>query len=167
MLGMSGAQIFDWLVSVVNFVIMFSLFRLVVIIPMEQAVRLREQRVRLRLEEIEQIAAEAKAKQAEFETKFGDVDSILGDIKAASDRTLAQTKAKIEEKAAAEERYHLEKAKAEAAALRREVEQEIRSRVAGRAVTRAEAILGTALDAGAQNAIVMASVKKVGELSAT
>lgn len=167
MLGMQGAQVFDWLLSVFNFTILFVLFRLVVIIPMEQAVKLREQRVRLRLEEIEQIAAEAKAKQEEFEAKFSHVEEALSEIKAASERTLAQSRAKIEEKAAAEERYLLGKADAEAASLRREVEEEIRARVASQAVAKAEALLSRALDAGAQDAVVAAGVRKVGELSAT
>lgn len=167
MLGMQGAQVFDWLLSVLNFTILFVLFRLVVIIPMGQAVKLREQRVRLRLEEIEQIAAEAKAKQEEFEAKFSDVEAALSDIKAASERTLAQTQAKIEEKAISEERYLLDKANAEAASLRREVEDEIRSRIASQAVIKAEALLNQALDGGIQDAVVAAGVKKVGELHAT
>lgn len=167
MINMELSQAFDWLVSVVNFAIMFTLFRLVVIIPMEQAVRLRRQRVALRLKEIEAIAAEAKAKQAEFEEKFGNVEAMLSEIKVSADRSMAQAKAKIEEKAEAEERYLLDKARAEAESLRREVESEIRSRIASEAVARAERILGSTLDAGAQNAIVSAGVKKVGELSAT
>lgn len=167
MISMETAQIFDWLVSLVNFTIMFILFRLVVIIPMEQAVRLREQRVRLRLTEIDAIKTEAEAKQAEFETKFGNVEATLAEIKANAERSLAQAKTKLEERTETEERYVLDKAKAEAESLRREVENEIRSRIASEAVARAEKILGGALDAGSQNAIVSAGVKKVGELSAT
>lgn len=167
MISMHTSQVFDWLVSVVNFAIMFSLFRLVVIIPMEQAVRLRRQRVSLRLQEIESIKAEALAKQAEFEEKFGNVEAMLSEIKVNADRSLAQARVKIEEKAEAEERYVLDKARAEAESLRREVENEIRARIAGEAVARAERILNNSLDAGAQNAIVTAGVRKVGELSAT
>jgi F0F1-type ATP synthase membrane subunit b/b' len=164
---MSLPQIFDWLVSLVNFALVFAVFRLVVILPMEQAVRLREQRVRLRLQEIDDIAKEAIAKQELFEAKFGDVDQVLAEIKANSERSLAQARAKAEEQAAAEERYLIQKAEAEAAALRREVETEIRSRIAKLAVARAEALLNSGLDAGAQNAIVQAGVKKVGELHAS
>ena len=167
MISMEGAQVFDWLVSLVYFGILFSIFKLVVIEPMVQATRLREQRVSLRLKEIEEIAAEAKAKQVEFEEKFGNVDSVLEEIKVNSERSLAQAAQKIEEKAEAEERYVLEKARVEAESIRREVEKEIRSRIAGRAVARAEAILNTALDAGAQNAIVTAGIKKVGSLNAS
>ena len=167
MISMHTSQVFDWLVSVVNFAIMFSLFRLVVIVPMEQAVRLRRQRVSLRLKEIEAIRVEAEAKQAEFQEKFGNVEAMLSEIKVNADRSLAQARGKIEEKAEAEERYVLDKARAEAESLRREVENEIRARVAAEAVARAERILTSSLDAGAQNAIVTAGVKKVGELSAT
>lgn len=167
MLGMGPAQIFDWVISVVNFAIMFTLFRLVVILPMEQAVKLREQRVSLRLKEIEEIAAEAKARQDEFEVKFGNVEAVLAEIASTAARSQSQARTKIEEKAAAEERYLIDKATAEATALRREVEQEIRTRVAKQAIARAEALLTQSLDAGAQNAIVMAGVKKVGELNAS
>ena len=167
MISMHASQVFDWLVSVVNFAIMFSLFRLVVIIPMEQAVRLRRQRVSLRLKEIEAIRVEAEAKQAEFQEKFGNVEAMLSEIKVNADRSLVQAKGKIEEKAEAEERYVLDKARAEAESLRREVENEIRARIAAEAVAMAERILTSSLDAGAQNAIVTAGVKKVGELSAT
>lgn len=167
MITMVPAQLFDWVISVINFAIMFSLFRLVVIIPMEQAVKLRRQRVALRLKEIDQIAAEALARQEEFEAKFSDVETVLVDIKTASERNLAQAKVKIAEKADAEARYLLEKASVESKSLRRDAEAEVRSRIAAQAVSRAEAILNEALDAGAQNAIVAAGVKKVGELSAT
>lgn len=167
MLGMQAPQIFDWLVSVVNFAVMFVGFKVIVIDPMGQAVRLREQRVRLRLQEIDRIATEAKAKQEEYEGRFGNVEEMLAEIKATSERTLAQAKTKVEEKAESEERYLLEKAEAEAVSLRREVELEIRSRIAKQAIARAETILSGALDASAQNAIFSAGVKKVGELSAT
>lgn len=167
MISMHLPQVFDWLVTLINFSIMFVLFRLVVIIPMEQAVRLREQRVRLRLAEIDQIAADAKARQEEFEAKFSNVEAMLDEIKGNSERMLARTMAKANEKAEAEERYLVQKAEAEAASLRHEVEKEIRYRVASQAVARAEALLASALDSGAQNAIVLAGVKKVGELRAT
>jgi F-type H+-transporting ATPase subunit b len=167
MISMHLPQVFDWLVSLINFGLMFILFRMVVIVPMEQAVRLREQRVRLRLQEIEQIAAEAKARQEEFSVKFGDLDSVLAEIKDNSERSLARAKMKAEEKAGAEERYMKQKAEAEAESLRREVEAEIRARVTSQALARAEALLGSALDSAAQNAIVSAGVKKVGELRAT
>jgi F0F1-type ATP synthase membrane subunit b/b' len=167
MISMHLPQVFDWLVTLINFGIMFMLFRLVVIVPMEQAVKLREQRVKLRLQEIEQIAADAKARQEEFEAKFSNVDAMLSEIKSNSERLLAQAKAKADEKAEAEERYLLQKAEAEAASLRHEVEKEIRTRVAGQAVARAEALLASALDSATQNAIVSAGVKKVGELRAT
>lgn len=167
MITMQGTQVFDWVVSLFYFGVVFSIFRIIVIEPMAQATRLREQRVRLRLQEIDEIAAEAKAKQAEFEEKFGNVDAALEEIKSNSQRSLAQAAQKIEEKAESEERYVLEKARVEADSIRREVEGEIRSRIASRAVARAEAILGTALDAGTQNAIVTAGIKKVGGLSAS
>ena len=68
-LGMGGSQVFDWLVSLVNFTIMFVLFRLVVIIPMQEAVKLREQRVALKLKEIAKTAEEAKSVKENFTTK--------------------------------------------------------------------------------------------------
>ncbi len=167
MMSISIAQWFDWAVSVVNFSIMFFLFRLVVIVPMEQAVRLREQRVVLRLKEIEDIRVEAEAKKEIFQAKFGDVEAALADIKTSSERSLSLAKLKIDEKAASEERYVLEKAKVEAESMAREVEVEIRTKVASLAVERAEALLISALDAKAQNAIVAAAVKKVGVLNAS
>jgi F0F1-type ATP synthase membrane subunit b/b' len=167
MMSREFAHFFDWIISVINFGVMFYLFRLVVIVPMQEAVKLREQRVRLRLAEIEAIASEARAKQSEFEGKFGNVESTLAEIKTSAERSLAQARTKISEKAEAEERYILEKAGVEAAGLRREVETEIRTRIAGEAVTRAEAILSKTLDAAAQNSIVAAGVKRVGELHAT
>lgn len=164
---MTGSQVFDWAVSLANFGIMFLLFRLVVIIPMQEAVKLREQRVALRLKEIEQTAKEAEATKADFEQKFGDVESVLADIKETSDRSLSQVKSRLEERAASEERYVLEKAKAEAESTRREAESAVRSKVAGNAVARAEAMLADALDASAQNKILAASVSQVGGLSAS
>ena len=166
-LGMTGAQVFDWLVSIANFGIMFILFRLVVIIPMQEAVKLREQRVALRLKDIEKISKDAKETKETFQARFGQVDTVIAEVKEASDRSLAQAKQRLEERAEAEERYILEKAKAEADALKREAEVRVRSQVADKAVARAEVLLNFALDAGSQNKILTASVKKMGELSAS
>lgn len=162
-----SSQLVGWLVSLVNFAIMFALFRLVVILPMEEAGRLRKQRVALRLKEIEDVASQAKTKLAEFQEKFGGVEAVLAGMASAAERTVAQAKAKLEEKASAQESYVLERAKAEAKALGHEVEQEIRSRIAGQAVIRAQELLAEVLDAKAQNALLAADVKKVGELRAT
>lgn len=167
MISMQTTQVFDWLVSLVYFGVVFSIFRLVVIEPMAQATRQREQRVLLRLAEIDEIAREAKAKQAEFEEKFGNVDAALAEVQSSSERSSAKATQKIGDKAEAEERYVLEKARVEAESIRREVENEIRSRIASRAVVRAEAILGSALDAGTQNAIITSGIKKVGSLNAS
>jgi len=166
-MSMTGSQVFDWLVSLANFGIMFILFRLVVIIPMQEAVKLREQRVSLRLKEIEQIADEAEETKAKFQKRFGEVESVLAEIKENSQRSLSQAEQRLEEKAASEERYILEKAEAEAAALKREAEERVRSQVAARAVEKAESFLKSSLDASAQNKILTASVKKMGDLRAS
>lgn len=164
---MTGSQVFDWIVSLANFGIMFILFRLVVILPMQEAVKLREQRVDLRLKEIDKIAADAKATKEEFETRFGDLDTVLAELKENSDRSLAQLEQRLKERADSEERYVREKAEAEAEAVRREAEAKVRSQVAAGAVARAEALLADALDASSQNKILAASIKKMGELSAS
>lgn len=166
-MSMTGAQVFNWLVSLANFGIMFLLFRLVVIIPMQEAVRLREQRVALRLKEIEEIEREALETKAQFETRFSEVDTVISEVKATADRSLAQVKQRLQEKAAAEERYVLEKAQAEAVSLRHDTQVKVRSRVAGDAVSRAERMLESALDSSAQDKILTASIQRVGVLSAT
>lgn len=166
-LGMNGGQVFDWLVSLGNFAIMFILFRLVVILPMQEAVKLREQRVALRLKEIEQTASEAEETKKTFETRFGDLDKVLSEIKESSERSLVQVKQRLEERAASEERYVLEKAEAEAEAIKREAESTVRGKVAADAVARAEAMLAEALDASTQNKIMSSAIKKMGELSAS
>lgn len=166
-MGMELSAVFDWVVSLVNFGIMFILFRLVVILPMQEAVKLREQRVALRLKEIEEIAVEAQRTKAEFQERFGAVESVLAEVKANSERSLTQVQHRLQEKAASEERYILEKARAEAESLRREAEKQVRSRLAATAVARAERMLDNALDATVQNKILTASIQKMGELSAT
>lgn len=166
-LGFPGSQIFDWLVSVFNFGVMFILFRLVVIIPMQEAVKLREQRVALRLKEIEQTASEAEETKKTFQARFGDLNTVLDEIKESSNRSLAQVKQRLEERAVSEERYVLEKAEAEAEAVKREAEATVRGKVAAGAVARAEALLSEALDATTQNKIISSAVKKMGELSAS
>ena len=166
-LGMNGAQIFDWLVSLGNFAVLFFLFRLVVILPMQEAVKLREQRVALRLKEIEQTAKEAEETKKTFEARFGDLDKVLVEIKESSERSLTQVKQRLEERAVSEERYVLEKAEAEAEAVNREAESTVRGKVAAGAVARAEALLSEALDASTQNKILSSSIKKMGELSAS
>ena len=75
---------------------------------------------------------------------------------------LAKTDAEVATAAAA-----VVEAKAEADALKREAEVRVRSQVADKAVARAEVLLNFALDAGSQNKILTASVKKMGELSAS
>jgi F0F1-type ATP synthase membrane subunit b/b' len=161
---MTGPQVFDWVVSLANFGIMFLLFRLVVIIPMQEAVKLREQRVALRLKEIEQMAQDAEATRAEFEVRFGEVDKVLAEVKKTSERSLAQVQQRLQERAEAEERYVLDKAKAEAVSLKRDAENKVRAQVASSAVARAEALLIEALDSSAQNKVLTASVQRMGEL---
>ena len=166
-MSMTGSQVFDWLVSLANFGIMFVLFRLVVIIPMQDAVKLREQRVALRLKEIDQIAKDAETTKADFQEKFGKVDEMIAEVKATSERSLAQAKQNLEERAVAEERYIREKAEAEAKSLKREAEAKVRSKLAGGAVARAESLLRDALDSNAQNKILSAAIKEIGELHAS
>lgn len=164
---MTGQQVFDWAVTCINFGIMFVLFRLVVIIPMQEAAKLRGQRVRLRLEEIAELGADADAQLESFTEKFGNIGQVVAEVKENAERSRKQAKEKIEAKAEAEEKYLLEKAKAEATSLLRETEEAIRTQIASRAVTRAEEILNEVLDASAQNKIVAQAVKKVGGLSAS
>ena len=166
-MSMTGEQVFNWAVSLANFGIMFILFRLVVIIPMQEAVRLREQRVALRLKEIDEIEREAQETKSRFETRFSEVASVIAEVKATADRSLAQVKQRLDEKALAEERYILAKADAEAVSLRHEAQVKVRSIVAGDAVARAERLLETALDSSYQDRILAASVQRMGELSAT
>lgn len=166
-LGMGGSQVFDWLVSLVNFTIMFALFRLVVILPMQEAVKLREQRVALRLKEIKKASEDAEAAKTKYKDFFGNVDSVVAEVKENSERSLAQVTKRLEEKAEAEERYILEKANAEAEAVKRDAEATVRSQMAQKAVARAEVLLNFALDTSSQNKILTASVKKMGELSAS
>ena len=61
----------------------------------------------------------------------------------------------------------IDKAEAEAKSLKREAEAMVRSRLAGGAVVRAEALLRDALDSNAQNKILSASIKEIGELNAS
>ena len=164
---MTNSQVFDWLVNIANFAVMFFLFRLVVIIPMMEAVKLRGQRVALRLKEIEEISKDAEETKATFQERFGAVGTVLAEIKDNSDRSLSQVKQRLEEKAASEERYILEKAKAEAEATKRNAEAKVRSQVAAKAVARAESLLDKALDSSAQNKVLAASVKQIGGLSAS
>ena len=70
-------------------------------------------------------------------------------------------------RAAAEERYIREKAEAEAKSLKREAEANVRSKLASGAVTRAEALLRDALDSNAQNKILSATIKEIGDLHAS
>lgn len=164
---MTHQQLFDWAVTAVNFLIMFALFRLVVILPMQEAVKLRGQRVRLRLKEIEELAADADAQLAAFTEKFGNIQQVVDEVKENAERSRNQAREKIEAKAEAEEKYILDKASAEASSLLREAEAHIRTQIASRAVSRAEEILNEVLDASAQNKIVSQAVKKVGGLSAS
>jgi F0F1-type ATP synthase membrane subunit b/b' len=166
-MSMTGSQVFDWIVSLANFGIMFILFRLVVIIPMQDAVKLREQRVALRLKEIDQIAKEAEETKVSFQEKFGKVDGVVAEVKSSSERSLAQAKVKMEERAAAEERYIRDKADAESKSIKREAEAQVRTRLAEGAVARAQAFLKDALDSSAQDKILSAGVKEIGELNAS
>lgn len=164
---MTGSQVFDLLINLVNFGVMFILFRLVVILPMQDAVKLRGQRVALRLKEIDGIAKEAEETKASFQERFGQVDGVLAEIKETSDRSLSQTQQRLEEKASSEERYILEKAKAEAEAAKRDAEAKVRSKVAGAAVAKAEALLKKSLDDSVQDKVLAFSTKQVGGLNAS
>ncbi len=163
----TGQQMFDFIITLINFTIMFMIFRLVVIIPMQEAVRLREQRVKLRLSEIEELAESARERKEEFEVRFGDFDSTVQGIREGSERLVSQASARIAEQAEQEEKFLLAKAQAEADALRREAEKEIRTHIVTLAIARAEEMISDGASTSVHNDVISASIEKVGGLRAS
>ena len=167
MWGFAPDQIFAWGVSVVNFAIMFVLFRLVVIEPMFEAVELREKKVRNRLAEIDDILKEVSAMQVKYEVQMENLDEELAKVRESAASTVKRTVTRIEEKAEAEATYVLEKADREANSMQREVEAELRERITAGAIARARTLLEKAIDKKTQGLTMEHVVDKVGELSAT
>ncbi len=166
-MGITPDQVFNLVVSLINFTVMFILFKLVVIEPMFEAVELREKRVRDRLAEIDKIMADANEMQAKYEAQMEELDQALEEIQRSAKNTVKRNKTRIEEKAEADAHHVVDKAKRDSQGLRREVEAEIRSTIASGAVTRARQVLQDALDKKTQGKTMEYLVEKVGGLSAS
>lgn len=160
-------QIFNFVVSVVNFFIMFILFRLVVIEPMQEAVVVREARAKEQIAEAEAILEEARRLHEKHTTELANLDQELARVKEAGESLATRSVKKIEEQAEREATHIVSRAHLEADALRRRTEHALRQRMATEALARARRMLAEHVDSKAQQQIVEHVVGKVGELSAT
>lgn len=165
--GLSSQDIFvQWVTDCINFVLMYVMFRLVVVVPMQEAVQLREQRVKERLTEVDGVLEEARALRRKYEQQMQGLDQELTQVKQAADNTIERTATRIAAQAASEAEYIIERAGHEVNMLRQRAEHEVRQRLASEALARARRLLREHLDAAASRKIVAHAVSRVGELHA-
>lgn len=166
-MSITPSMVFDLAVSVLNFGIMFILFRLVVIEPMFEAVALREKRVVDQLAEVDEIMTEAEELQSRYQARMNTLEDELAEIQSLQNNTLERSKNRILDKTETEVAHIIEKAELEAENIMRQMRAEMSQRVAGDAVAKARELLEKTINKKTQDKILYRAVDQVGELHAS
>lgn len=166
-MSVTPSMLFDFGVSLVNFFIMYQLFRIVVVEAMVTEVKRREKVVSDKLVEIDEARAEAQAMQEKYEQRMAKLDDELAEIQASAQNTIRRSKSKIEEQAEREASYILDKANRESDHMEYLLRKELQEKVAREAVAKARDLLAEAADKKTQDKFLTFAVDKVGELSAS
>lgn len=152
---------FSFFVSIINFGVMFFLFYHVVILPMEDAVAVRQKRVQARLEEIRKILSEAEKLKSEVEAQVSRLDLDKDEMREATTREIERVRQQLSSKAARDAEHMVAKAGREAEKNRIDTLAEINRQLTARALGKVEGLLVGVLDGQAQQGSVELVLGKV------
>ncbi len=161
-----GVDVFELLISLINFALMFILFNQVVILPMIDAVRVRRLRVQNKLDEIAKVLEEARATEATYKAQFEKLPQEKEELKAAAEREIARTKERMTKEFASDAEHLVGKAEAEADKQRRDALANLREQLSHEALKRAEALLVKVFDKDAKANMAENILTKVGQTGA-
>lgn len=159
----NGVDIFELLISLINFSLMFILFNQVVILPMIDAVRVRRLRVQNKLDEIAAVLEEARKTEATYKAQFERLPQEKEELKAAAEREIARTRERMTHEFASEAEHMVGKAQAEAEKQQRDALAGLREELSREAMKRAEAMLIQVFDKDAKANMAENILTKVGQ----
>lgn len=153
---------FAFFMALINFIIMFYLFYLIVIVPMEDAVKVRQKRVQVRLDEIRGTLASAQGLEEEVATQFGRLEDDKREMAEAAQREIERVSARIQEQAERDAEHLVAKTRREADKNRQETLAALNRQLAGQAMEEVQRMLQRAFDSQAQEASASTVLGKVG-----
>lgn len=161
---MTAENAFGWVVSIINFAIVFVLFKAIVIDPMKKAVREREENTRKRLEEAEALLQDAIKHKKQYEELLGKTEAEKATIVEHAREEAVRIREGRQREAERDSKFAVEKAQQEADLMRRQAGAELSLLAADRSVTRARRLLEENLDADSKQSILKSFVDRVGKL---
>jgi len=157
---------FEFTVGLVNFVLLLFLLKVFMFDPLRVVAREREEKARRDMEEATGILAQAQAHRKRFSGLVAGLEQEKAGLAEAARSDAEQVRQRLAEEAEKEARQILARAQAEVAAQREAALTGLRARTAEATVARAESLLKSGLDAGAQRDILENFVARVGAADA-
>ncbi len=161
---MNGENIFSWIISLINFVILFYLFNGIVIKPMIAVSKEREEKADKALKEAESLYQDALKHKADYEKLLGTLPSEKEQIARHAQDEAARIKEYFAEEAVKEAAFVKQKAASESDIMRRQATLELQDMASEQSVARAKELLEQHLASGDKNAILAHFVERVGAI---
>lgn len=155
-------NIFSWIITIINFVILFVLFNGIVIKPMIKAAKERELKADHQLKEAESLYQDALKHKAEYEKLLTSLPAEKEQIGKHAEEEAARIKEYFAEEAVKEANFVREKAGSESDIMRRAATLELQDMASEQSVARARKLLEEHLGAGDKKSILDHFVERVG-----
>lgn len=159
---MHGENIFSWIITLINFAILYVLFDIILIKPMIQAAKDRETRAKNNLDEAESLYQDAVKHKAEYEKLLTGLAAEKEQIARHAQEEAERIKEYFEEEALREANWVRQRAASEADILRRQATLELQDLASEQSVVRAKQLLQSCLAEGDKKAILANFVERVG-----
>lgn len=156
-------DVFSFVISVINFIILMIVFNKAVFEPLIEGVAVKARRVSARIDEIAEIAVSAKKIEEESKKQFGTFAEDEAQLRADMDELIERTATEIRKGAEDEASHLISKARLEADKLRAEAASEIRAQMVAQAIAQVESNLRK-LNSSAQGDLTRQSLTKVDKL---
>lgn len=152
---------FGFIISLLNFLLMFFLFYQVVILPMEQAVQRRRRRVDERLAEIRKTLADAQRLEAEVKGQMTGLEAEKQEMRESAAKEVARVQARFTSDAERDALHLVEKTRREAEKNRQEVLASLNRELADKAMAQTQEMLARAFDQSARESSAQATVSRL------
>ncbi len=159
---MHGENIFSWIITLINFAILYVLFDIILIKPMIQAAKDREVKAKNNLDEAESLYQDAVKHKAEYEKLLVGLPAEKEQIARHAQEEAERIKEYFEEEAVREANWVRQRSTSEADMMRRQATLELQDLASEQSVTRARQLLEECLAAGDKKAILANFVERVG-----
>lgn len=163
---MSGANLFHFLVSVLNFGLLLWACKFIVFDPLVKVAREREEQAARRMAEAEAVYAEAEALRREYRQRVERLEETRREIEAEARREAERIRRHLLDLGDSEARHLVDKARTEADIERRRALRGVLSGVAEASVSRARDLIRTSLDDDIRESILEGVLEKVGRTDA-